>query len=325
MGRAQHSSFRMPRVPTAFNAYSVKFSPFVENRIAVSTAQNFGIIGNGKQHVFDVSPHGAVEVASFDTADGLYDCAWSEANENVLVCASGDGSVKVYDLGLPPNANPVRGFKEHRHECCSLSWNTAKRDLFLSSSWDDTIKLWNLGAPASLRTFTGHTYCVYHVAWNPQQPDVFLSASGDTTVRVWDLRHPAPTLVLPAHAYEVLTADWCKYNDCIIATGSVDKTIKVWDVRAPQRELTTLYGHAYAVRRVLFSPHAENVLLSCSYDMTVKMWDTAAPQGMPMRTWDHHTEFVVGVDFSTLRDGLIASAGWDESAWVWDQRGLPTP
>ena len=44
----------MPRVPTAFNAYSVKFSPFIENRIAVSTAQNFGIIGNGKQHIFDV-------------------------------------------------------------------------------------------------------------------------------------------------------------------------------------------------------------------------------------------------------------------------------
>lgn len=40
---------------TNYNAYSVKFSPFLENRIAVSTAQNFGIIGNGKQHIFDVS------------------------------------------------------------------------------------------------------------------------------------------------------------------------------------------------------------------------------------------------------------------------------
>lgn len=41
----------------------------------------------------------------------------------------------------------------------------SKRDLFLSSSWDDTIKLWSLGQPMSLRTFTGHTYCVYHTAW----------------------------------------------------------------------------------------------------------------------------------------------------------------
>lgn len=57
-----------------------------------------------------------MEVAGFDTLDGLYDCAWSEANENVLVAACGDGSLKVYDLALPPQANPVRSFKEHMRE-----------------------------------------------------------------------------------------------------------------------------------------------------------------------------------------------------------------
>jgi WD40 repeat protein len=50
-------------------------------------------------------------------------------------------------------------------QCCCLSWNLQRRDQFLSSSWDDTIKLWSAGRPASLATFVGHTYCVYHVAW----------------------------------------------------------------------------------------------------------------------------------------------------------------
>ncbi len=63
-----------------------------------------------------VTPGGVVEVAAFDTVDGLYDCAWSEENENILLAASGDGSVKVYDLGLPPQANPLRQFHEHKHE-----------------------------------------------------------------------------------------------------------------------------------------------------------------------------------------------------------------
>ncbi len=31
----------------------------------------------------------------FDTVDGLYDCVWSEENENILVSACGDGSIKV--------------------------------------------------------------------------------------------------------------------------------------------------------------------------------------------------------------------------------------
>lgn len=50
-------------------------------------------------------------------------------------------------------------------QCCSLSWNLHNRELFLSSSWDDTIKLWSLEQPTALRTFTGHTYCVYQVTW----------------------------------------------------------------------------------------------------------------------------------------------------------------
>lgn len=50
-------------------------------------------------------------------------------------------------------------------QCCCLSWNMQRRDLFLSSSWDDTIKLYSIQNPASLQTFMGHSYCVYHVAW----------------------------------------------------------------------------------------------------------------------------------------------------------------
>lgn len=36
----------------------------------------------------------------FDTQDGLYDVAWSEVHENQLVTASGDGSVKLWDVVL---------------------------------------------------------------------------------------------------------------------------------------------------------------------------------------------------------------------------------
>lgn len=63
-----------------------------------------------------LTPAGLVETAVFDTQDGLYDCAWSEENENVVLAASGDGSVKVYDLAAPPMANPLRVFREHKHE-----------------------------------------------------------------------------------------------------------------------------------------------------------------------------------------------------------------
>ena len=81
--------------------------------------------------------------------------------------------------------------------------------------------------------------------------------------------------------------------------------------------------HRYAVRRVVFSPHAENVLASCSYDMTVRLWDTAAPEDSQLRVWEHHTEFAVGLDFSTLAEGMLASTGWDEMTYLWRQTENP--
>ena len=41
------------------------------------------------------------------------------------------------------------------------------------------------------------------------------------------------------------------------------------------------------------------------------------------QVWDQHTEFAVGLDFSVLAEGVIASTGWDEMAYVWRQDGDP--
>ncbi|GJP37286.1 hypothetical protein CLOM_g21712 [Closterium sp. NIES-68] len=319
----------MPRFKTTFNGYSARFSPFVENRLAVATAQNFGIIGNGRLHVLELAPGGGlVEVMAYDTADGLYDCCWSEANENLLVSASGDGSVKIWDLALPPASNPIRSFEEHIREVQSVDWNVVRRDSFLSSSWDDTIKLWALESGQSIRTFREHTYCVYSAVWNPAHPDVFASASGDCTLRIWDLREPRSVLVLPTHDMEILSCDWNKYGGgSLIATASVDRTICMWDIRAPRpgpgrpEPVARLQGHAYAVRRVRCSPFHEPLLASASYDMTVCSWDFRAPEDALLGKLDHHTEFAVGLDWSPLVDGLMVSCGWDEMVYVW-QHGM---
>ena len=44
--------------PLEFNGYGVAFSPFVGTRLAVAAAQNFGIIGNGRQYVLERDDRG---------------------------------------------------------------------------------------------------------------------------------------------------------------------------------------------------------------------------------------------------------------------------
>ena len=103
---------------------NIAWSPFHTTRIAIASSANYGIIGNGRLNVASTlsSPSGAagikldklsvsltfsilrssanVQLASYETQDGLYDLAWSEVHENQLVTVSGDGSVKLWDVAL---------------------------------------------------------------------------------------------------------------------------------------------------------------------------------------------------------------------------------
>ncbi|CAG9937116.1 unnamed protein product [Clonostachys rosea f. rosea IK726] len=126
-----------------FNPYAVKYSPYYDSRIAVASSANFGIVGNGRLFALGLSAQGIqVEkssAASFDTNDALYDLAWSEINENQLVVACGDGSIKLFDLGV--NDFPVMNFHEHKRETFAVCWNPVTKDSFVSSSWDGTVKI----------------------------------------------------------------------------------------------------------------------------------------------------------------------------------------
>lgn len=98
----------------------MEWSPYEENKLAVATSQNFGFVGAGQQIVLDVSD-GIREICSWYSRDALYDCAWSEENENHLVSSSGDGSIKLYDTRQ--QGQPVRHWREHTAEVHSIDWN----------------------------------------------------------------------------------------------------------------------------------------------------------------------------------------------------------
>ena len=109
-----------------FAHYNLAWSPFHTTRIAVASSANYGIVGNGRLHIASafLNPSGVPNVkleklyvrvlhpfpsvklnmslgaASYETQDGLYDLAWSEVHENQLVTASGDGSLKLWDVML---------------------------------------------------------------------------------------------------------------------------------------------------------------------------------------------------------------------------------
>jgi len=307
-----------------FQATSVAFSPFHEDKVAVSSAQHFGIVGNGLQCVMTLQPRGLVQAAAFKTQDAVYDCCWSEAHEGHLLSACGDGSIKLWDLGL--RHNPWRAFTEHSKEVHGLTWNLVARETFASASWDGTIKLWNPLVPASLVTWGEHEGQVYDAKFTPHSATGLASAGGDRTVRLWDTRSARSSAALVGHSHEVLSVDWSKYSPYTLASASADRSILLWDTRRPNAVIAALRGHRYAVRRVKFSPFSPHQLFSASYDLCVGVWDVTPGRGGALRPdmRQLHTEFVTGLDCSLFAEGLVASCGWDRSVQVWSA-GVPGP
>ncbi|KAK7750361.1 peroxisomal targeting signal 2 receptor [Diatrype stigma] len=348
--------FRTP----GFNPYAVKYSPYYDSRIAVASAANYGIVGNGRLFCLGLGPQGIFVEKTFDTNDAQYDLAWSEINENQLLVACGDGSVKLYDVGVASEF-PVMNFHEHKREAFSVAWSPVTKDTFASSSWDGTVKIWSPARKDSLKTLPVGN-CAYSTSYCPSNPQLISCVSTDSHLRIFDLRTPISAsyhlaVKIPVHHLprgapppppprpmappapippatpttpaEVLTHDWNKYREPVIATGGVDRAIRTFDIRSPAAgPLSVLLGHQYAVRRLAWSPHAADILVSASYDMTVRLWtdgSTMAPEGMggePVKAGVQLGVMNRHTEFATGVDWCLFGVGGWVATVGWDERLL---
>lgn len=197
--------------------------------ITVGTAQYFGIIGNGRQEVMEMTSTGELQtIRAFDTSEGIYDCAWSEKHGQQLVSACANGSLKLWHLQTR-DQYPIQHYHEHQQEVSSVNWSLVAKDAFISASWDSTIKLWRPERQQSICTLAEHTKPVYTAVWNTQQAHTIASCAGDGMIKIWDLNTPhRSTLTISAHTNEVLALDWNKYNPFEVVSGSADCSLKVW-------------------------------------------------------------------------------------------------
>lgn len=201
-----------------FAHYSLAWSPFHTNRIALASSANYGLIGNGRLHIVELSSEPKclhlskqsvlirhiiwislkVILDRYDTQDALYDVAWSEIHENQLLTASGDGSIKLWDIMLNVSVRlgcfhfdlennqdlPICAWNEHSREVFSVDWSNISKNIFASSSWDGRVKLvsicalWKCQAmifdpPSGIQTIQGrwqHYKHIIHVFIKPFSP-----------------------------------------------------------------------------------------------------------------------------------------------------------
>lgn len=57
---SQHIRPTMEFCTQGFNGYAVKYSPFFDSKLAVATAANYGLVGNGRLYILDLTANGIV-------------------------------------------------------------------------------------------------------------------------------------------------------------------------------------------------------------------------------------------------------------------------
>lgn len=293
-----------------FSGYNLQYSPYYDNKIALVTGSNFGLVGNGKLLVLSIEPNGQIlESNSFLTKDCLFDVSWNEANSNQVLVAQGDGTLRLFDINL--KQYPIAIFKGHQREVLSCDWSLINKDRFVSSSWDGSIKVWSPSRTEnSLFTLNQHDKpklmeandknCVYQAKFSPHGDDIIIASSGNSIVSLYDLRINSVNnnniicQFISNSGLETLCCDFNKYRPHIIATGGVDNRIKIWDLRmlrSDQMKFNGLNnnvtscvneivnGHELAIRQIKWSPHSSHHFMTTSYDMTACIWNDLSFNG----------------------------------------------
>eukprot|EP00913_Durusdinium_trenchii_P033992 g31819.t1 len=148
-----------------FCGYSCEFSPFRGNLLAVGTGQYFGIVGNGKLHVLDISAPGErvdKTIRTFDLRNfgqplqilhghqlAVKRVKCHPFNETQIVSCSYDTAVNVFDMAV---GQMVQHFDQHTEFTLGIDLSLfeeiqtklSNENVIASTSWDCTACVWNL-------------------------------------------------------------------------------------------------------------------------------------------------------------------------------------
>lgn len=85
------------------HGYSLKFSPNRSNLLAIATSQYYGYKGGGTLFLvsYDDEKCSITKKYEMSSDDGLFDVVWSRSVESLLVTASGDGTIQMWNYKFP--------------------------------------------------------------------------------------------------------------------------------------------------------------------------------------------------------------------------------
>ncbi|MBX7220887.1 MAG: protein kinase [Blastocatellia bacterium] len=266
---------------------------------------------------------------------------------HLLVSASGDGTVRIWDTAFLQERAVLRGHEysvnaaifspdgariasagadgtvrlwmvKGERELIALGHKASVRALsfapdgrWLASACDTEIKLWDAVRFRQITLLEGHTKTVEAVKFSPTG-NILASGSTDDTVRLWDMitKTETQSLLRAGHAITAL-----KYSPDgrYLASAGRDQVICLWDLENLSEPFQVLWGHDEAVRAIAFSPDGR-WLASGDWNGEMRIWDLTTFEIVASK--EAHDGSIFALNFSPQGD-ILASGGYDTVIKLW--------
>lgn len=293
--------FEMQRIPQlklkqlqSINHYGdvnkLRYMP--QNPDVIASANNFGNLA-----IFNRTRHSNIKTLGSDqeiddpqlrlfneekpTSSDIFALDWNRQKEGVLVSASADGIINLFDVKsgfVLKNDINVRAdrYYEVGDSVNDIEWIPNHDSLFISADEKGHLSLFDVRTSQS-RPFT----CVSggnplnSVSVNPNNDFCLATGSSSGELKIWDLRtlsqHQPSLLDLNNHSDAITQVKWHPHIAGVIGSSSSDRLVKIHDL-SKQKLIFSHEGHMLGVNDFDWSLHDDWLLVSVADDNSLHTW-----------------------------------------------------
>ena len=243
--------------------------------------------------------------------DGVYSMAVDATSLERVASGSGDGTVKVWDLG---GKDEIWHSTAHENIVKGMCWTNNSQ--LISCASDKTIKLWDPYNSASdsepVATWlgsTGFTSISHH-----RNKNAFAVASD--VISIYDLERPtaAPEVIAwPNKADTITSVAFNQVETSVIASCATDRAVVLYDVRSSTPVTKTVLS--FACNAVAWNPMEAYNFALASENHDVMIFDSRN-MSRALNVLKDHVAAVMDVQFSPTGQELV-SASYDRTLRIW--------
>lgn len=198
--------------------------------------------------------------------------SWKPNDESLILSASQDGLVKLWDIRNDKSSSTF----EIKSEVRQVKWSPFYQNLFATGTENGSVDIWDVRKPeAPFRAVrSAHIGVIHALDWHPKLANTIASGSRDLMIKIFDLSQPEDIPKVSIQTIAVVSCiSWRPGFQTQLVSGSnvMDYDAHIWDIQQPYIPKYSIEFHQDVITDMQWYKNDGDFLLSCSKDSTIKL------------------------------------------------------